>query len=115
MVPEVRCCCVLARMGAFQSEIHVVIRLKHYKKYECVKAANNSLTLCPLGFLIDKMSDYGTGFLMAGVALIVSALFLLLLHQMNRQSQRSTTLNHDMHTDKIGQSVKAEAKELDMT
>ncbi|XP_038562659.1 monocarboxylate transporter 2 isoform X1 [Micropterus salmoides] len=67
------------------------------------------------GFLIDKMSDYGTGFLMAGVALIVSALFLLLLHQMNRQSQRSTTLNHDMHTDKIGQSVKAEAKELDMT
>uniref|UniRef100_A0A667ZMC5 Si:dkey-246g23.4 n=1 Tax=Myripristis murdjan TaxID=586833 RepID=A0A667ZMC5_9TELE len=35
------------------------------------------------GFFIDKMSNYGTGFLMAGVALIVSALFLLLLHQMN--------------------------------
>lgn len=42
------------------------------------------------GFFIDKMSDYGTGFLMAGVALIVSAMFLLLLHQLNRRSQRST-------------------------
>ena len=31
------------------------------------------------------MSDYGTGFLMAGVALIVSALFLMLLHQMTRR------------------------------
>ncbi|XP_028305910.1 monocarboxylate transporter 12 [Gouania willdenowi] len=41
------------------------------------------------GFFIDQMSDYGTGFLMAGVALIVSALFLLLLHQMNRRSQKS--------------------------
>uniref|UniRef100_A0A3Q3VRJ3 Major facilitator superfamily (MFS) profile domain-containing protein n=1 Tax=Mola mola TaxID=94237 RepID=A0A3Q3VRJ3_MOLML len=39
------------------------------------------------GFFIDKMSDYGTGFLMAGVALIVSAMFLLLLHQMNRRGQ----------------------------
>uniref|UniRef100_A0A672HNA8 Si:dkey-246g23.4 n=1 Tax=Salarias fasciatus TaxID=181472 RepID=A0A672HNA8_SALFA len=39
------------------------------------------------GFFIDKMSDYGTGFLMAGVALIVSAMFLLLLSQMNRRSQ----------------------------
>lgn len=37
------------------------------------------------------MSDYGTGFLMAGVALIVSALFLLLLHQMNRRGQGSHT------------------------
>ncbi|XP_034540647.1 monocarboxylate transporter 2 [Notolabrus celidotus] len=45
------------------------------------------------GFFIDKMSDYGTGFLMAGVALIVSAMFLLLLHQMNRRGQRSTTKN----------------------
>lgn len=33
------------------------------------------------------MSNYGTGFLMAGVALIMSALFLLLLHQMTRKSQ----------------------------
>lgn len=40
-----------------------------------------------LGFFIDKMSDYGTGFLMAGVALIVSALFLLLLDQMSRRGQ----------------------------
>nr|XP_046250717.1 monocarboxylate transporter 2 [Scatophagus argus]XP_046250718.1 monocarboxylate transporter 2 [Scatophagus argus] len=60
------------------------------------------------GFFIDKMSDYGTGFLMAGVSLIVSAMFLLLLHQMNRRSQGS-----HMHTDKMG--VGAEAKELDMT
>ncbi|KAG8012444.1 Monocarboxylate transporter 7 [Nibea albiflora] len=35
------------------------------------------------GFFIDQMSDYGAGFLMAGVALIMSAMFLLLLHQMN--------------------------------
>lgn len=40
------------------------------------------------------MSDYGTGFLMAGVALIVSALFLLLLHQMNRRAQGSARKGH---------------------
>ncbi|XP_029910109.1 monocarboxylate transporter 2 [Myripristis murdjan] len=51
------------------------------------------------GFFIDKMSNYGTGFLMAGVALIVSALFLLLLHQMNRRSQGSNTKGHDLPTD----------------
>ncbi|XP_075938289.1 monocarboxylate transporter 13-like [Anarhichas minor] len=67
------------------------------------------------GFFIDKMSDYGTGFLMAGVALIVSALFLLLLHQMNRRGQGSTTKNIDMHTDKMGRSSRAKAKEQDMT
>lgn len=43
--------------------------------------------MSPLGFFIDKMSDYGTGFLMAGVALIVSALFLLLLDQMSRRGR----------------------------
>lgn len=31
------------------------------------------------------MNDYGAGFLMAGVALLVSALFLLVLHQMNKK------------------------------
>lgn len=31
------------------------------------------------------MSDYGTGFLMAGVAILVSALFLLVLQQMNKK------------------------------
>uniref|UniRef100_A0A8D0B2H6 Si:dkey-246g23.4 n=1 Tax=Sander lucioperca TaxID=283035 RepID=A0A8D0B2H6_SANLU len=67
------------------------------------------------GFFIDKMSDYGTGFLMAGVSLIVSALFLLLLHQMNRRGQGSSTNNHHMHTDNMGQSDRAEAKELNMT
>ncbi|XP_043979813.1 monocarboxylate transporter 13 isoform X1 [Gambusia affinis] len=41
------------------------------------------------GFFIDKMENYGTGFLMSGVALIVSALFLLILHQMNRRSQET--------------------------
>ncbi|XP_042267229.1 monocarboxylate transporter 2 [Thunnus thynnus] len=56
------------------------------------------------GFFIDKMSDYGTGFLMAGVALIVSALFLLLLHQMNRRGQESTTKSSNMYTDKMEQS-----------
>ncbi|XP_074534512.1 monocarboxylate transporter 2 [Halichoeres trimaculatus] len=45
------------------------------------------------GFFIDKMNDYGTGFLMAGVSLIVSAMFLLLLHQMKRRGQRSTIKN----------------------
>ncbi|XP_063052902.1 monocarboxylate transporter 13 [Engraulis encrasicolus] len=44
------------------------------------------------GFFIDKMGDYGTGFLMAGVALLVSALFLLLLDQMSR---RGRGLNKD--------------------
>ncbi|KAM6946119.1 monocarboxylate transporter 13 [Aplochiton taeniatus] len=51
------------------------------------------------GFFIDKMSDYGTGFLMAGVALIVSALFLLLLHQMNRRVQGSTGQGRDSTLD----------------
>ncbi|XP_043120105.1 monocarboxylate transporter 13 [Puntigrus tetrazona] len=37
------------------------------------------------GIFIDKMSDYGTGFLMAGVALLVSALFLLVLQKMNKK------------------------------
>lgn len=46
-----------------------------------------SSCLC-LGLFIDKMSDYGMGFLMAGVALIISALFLLVLNQMNRRSSR---------------------------
>uniref|UniRef100_A0A3P8RN11 Si:dkey-246g23.4 n=1 Tax=Amphiprion percula TaxID=161767 RepID=A0A3P8RN11_AMPPE len=49
------------------------------------------------GFFIDKMSDYGTGFLMAGVALIVSALFLLLLRQMSRRGQNTDAKNHDMN------------------
>ncbi|KAK2841962.1 hypothetical protein Q5P01_012162 [Channa striata] len=62
------------------------------------------------GFFIDKMSDYGTGFLMAGVALIVSALFLLLLHQMNRREQRSHSKNPDTPLDKVGR-----AKEEDVT
>ncbi|KAJ8398648.1 hypothetical protein AAFF_G00421760 [Aldrovandia affinis] len=34
------------------------------------------------GLFVDKMGDYGAGFLMVGVALNV---FLLLLHQMNRK------------------------------
>ncbi|XP_071752976.1 monocarboxylate transporter 13 [Centroberyx gerrardi] len=51
------------------------------------------------GFFIDKMSDYGMGFLMAGVALIVSALFLLLLHQMNRRDRGSTAMGRDLSTD----------------
>ncbi|NP_001106809.2 uncharacterized protein LOC559426 [Danio rerio] len=37
------------------------------------------------GIFIDKMSDYGAGFLMAGVALLVSALFLIVLHFMNKK------------------------------
>ncbi|XP_057204346.1 monocarboxylate transporter 2 isoform X1 [Triplophysa rosa] len=39
------------------------------------------------GIFIDEMNDYSAGFLMAGVALIVSALFLLLLHQMNKKGK----------------------------
>ncbi|GAA6233842.1 monocarboxylate transporter 2-like [Lates japonicus] len=61
------------------------------------------------GFFIDKMSDYGTGFLMAGVALIVSALFLLLLHQMNRRGQGSHT------KDRQNVTKCDEAKELGTT
>lgn len=63
------------------------------------------------GFFIDKMSDYGTGFLMAGVALIVSAMFLLLLHQMNRRHQGSAT-KREMRSYKTGQNITAEDKEL---
>ncbi|XP_073706700.1 monocarboxylate transporter 2 [Garra rufa] len=36
------------------------------------------------GIFIDKMSDYGAGFLMAGVAFLISALFLLVLQQMDK-------------------------------
>ncbi|XP_029009446.1 monocarboxylate transporter 2 [Betta splendens] len=43
------------------------------------------------GYFIDKMNNYGTAFLMAGVSLFVSALFLLLLHQMNRKEKNVTT------------------------
>ncbi|KPP67668.1 monocarboxylate transporter 13-like, partial [Scleropages formosus] len=46
------------------------------------------------GAFIDKMSDYGMGFLIAGVALIVSALFLLLLQQINSRGQRSSKMGH---------------------
>ncbi|XP_062404182.1 monocarboxylate transporter 2 [Sardina pilchardus] len=49
------------------------------------------------GFFIDKMSDYGTGFLMAGVALIVSALFLLLLDQMSRRGRGLNSKGDSMH------------------
>lgn len=82
--------------------------------WQCdMEAANRSLALFLAGFFIDKMSDYGTGFLMAGVALLVSAMFLLLLHQMNLRAQGSTTKQH-MHTDPTGQNSQ-EVKELDMT
>ncbi|XP_071314186.1 monocarboxylate transporter 2 [Trachinotus anak] len=67
------------------------------------------------GYFIDKMSDYGMGFIMAGAALIVSALFLLLLRQIDHRGQGSSARNHHMHTDKLGQSLGAEAKELGMT
>ncbi|XP_061578525.1 monocarboxylate transporter 13 [Cololabis saira] len=57
------------------------------------------------GFFIDKMDSYGTGFLMSGVALIVSALFLLILCKMKPRGQATATKN--------GLSV--EEKEVDMT
>ena len=68
-----------------------------------------------LGFFIDKMDNYGTGFLMSGVALIVSALFLLILHQMNRRSQGTAAKTLDMQMDKVRHSVSVEEKDLDMT
>ncbi|KAL1256998.1 hypothetical protein QQF64_012543 [Cirrhinus molitorella] len=40
------------------------------------------------GIFIDRMSDYSAGFLMAGVALLVSALFLLVLEQMNKKGTK---------------------------
>ncbi|XP_012718434.2 monocarboxylate transporter 13 [Fundulus heteroclitus] len=52
------------------------------------------------GFFIDKMDNYGTGFLMSGVALIVSALFLLILHQMNRRVQGAATTTNTAHKQK---------------
>ncbi|KAM4734517.1 monocarboxylate transporter 2 [Anableps anableps] len=51
------------------------------------------------GFFIDKMENYGTGFLMSGVALIVSALFLLILHQMNRRGQGAAPAADTAHTE----------------
>ncbi|KAL4006089.1 hypothetical protein ACER0C_005802 [Sarotherodon galilaeus] len=63
------------------------------------------------GFFIDKMSDYGTGFLMAGVSLIVSALFLLLLRIMNRRGQGTANKSRNTHKDNIGQSLGGEEKE----
>lgn len=44
-------------------------------------------TLVFAGIFIDEMNDYSAGFLMAGVALIVSAFFLLLLHQINKKEK----------------------------
>lgn len=81
-----------------------------------MKAANHSHAIFSVGFFIDKMSDYGTGFLMSGVAFIVSAMFLfLLLHQMNRRGQPLRDCMHDNdNAHKTGQSVKAEATEMDM-
>ncbi|KAK5609528.1 hypothetical protein CRENBAI_006350 [Crenichthys baileyi] len=49
------------------------------------------------GFFIDKMENYGTGFIMSGVALIVSALFLLILHQMNRRGRGTITATNTAH------------------
>lgn len=73
---------------AHQSVIITFILHRSYILYNGVKAEYHSHTLVSSGFFIDKMSDYGMGFLMAGVALIVSALFLLLLNQMNRRAGR---------------------------
>uniref|UniRef100_A0A3P9CJA2 Si:dkey-246g23.4 n=1 Tax=Maylandia zebra TaxID=106582 RepID=A0A3P9CJA2_9CICH len=63
------------------------------------------------GFFIDKMSDYGTGFLMAGVSLIVSALFLLLLHITNRRGQGTANKSQSTHKENKGQSLGGEEKE----
>lgn len=94
------------------SSQQLLLSLDEIWQYD-METANLSLTLFLAGFFIDKMSDYGTGFLMAGVALLVSAMFLLLLHQMNLRVQGSTTKQH-IHTDPTGQNSQ-EVKELDMT
>lgn len=57
------------------------------------------------------MSDYGTGFLMAGVALIVSALFLLLLHQINRRARGTAARNCKPHEERTTQSLGGEENE----
>lgn len=62
-----------------------------------IRAANASSHLFSVGFFIDKMSDYGAGFLMAGVALLLSAMFLLLLHQMNRRGQLQRHADDDVY------------------
>ncbi|XP_068169775.1 monocarboxylate transporter 2 [Antennarius striatus] len=41
------------------------------------------------GYFIDMMSDYGAGFLMSGVALMIAAVFLLIVNQMNRSGKVS--------------------------
>uniref|UniRef100_A0A3P9H156 Monocarboxylate transporter 13 n=1 Tax=Oryzias latipes TaxID=8090 RepID=A0A3P9H156_ORYLA len=56
------------------------------------------------GFFIDKMDSYGTGFLMSGVALLTSALFLLVLNLMMQKDQRKKNIFSDMETEELGQS-----------
>ncbi|KAM9753392.1 monocarboxylate transporter 13 isoform 1-T5 [Menidia menidia] len=67
------------------------------------------------GFFIDKMDNYGTGFLMSGVALIVSALFLLILHQMNRRARVPVPKSQSMQMDTVDPSLRVEEKEAEMT
>lgn len=67
------------------------------------------------GFFIDQMSDYGAGFLMAGTALFISVLFLLLLHQMNRHNQRSSCDQTCTHTERSRQSHRDEEISPEMT
>uniref|UniRef100_H2MM77 Si:dkey-246g23.4 n=1 Tax=Oryzias latipes TaxID=8090 RepID=H2MM77_ORYLA len=67
------------------------------------------------GFFIDKMDSYGTGFLMSGVALLTSALFLLVLNLMMQKDQRKKNIFSDMETEELGQSFRVEGKDVDMT
>ncbi|KAK7891377.1 hypothetical protein WMY93_023340 [Mugilogobius chulae] len=60
------------------------------------------------GFFIDQMGDYGAGFLMAGAALIMSVLFLILLELMHRKGQRSCTNSPGKVEDMIAPHYKAE-------
>lgn len=61
------------------------------------------------------MDSYGTGFLMSGVALLTSALFLLVLNLMMQKDQRKKNIFSDMETEELGQSFRVEGKDVDMT
>lgn len=71
----------------------LILVFLHYFLHDSVRISSAALSqvqltvIFPLstGIFIDTMSDYGAGFLMAGVALLVSALFLIVLHFMNKK------------------------------
>ncbi|CAL9697213.1 unnamed protein product [Knipowitschia caucasica] len=60
------------------------------------------------GFFIDQMGDYGAGFLMAGAALLISVLFLILLELLNHTRRKAVSNTPCELNGRITQSHEAE-------